>query len=245
MYKLDDVCKEYLLEMGDTQLNKYARVNAIATSGLRELSMDFSATIQSKELPLTSIDTVDLPAGFLNYTAISLVGADGILYGLGKNNNIDTTQYFTDCGEPKRYNSNINRTLEGSFYGFIGDNIYLAEHYRNGQNFGAYFNAGGHNTVGQYRIDYNANRILLSGLGVYATSVILEYICDIDAQDGDYMVHPYIINALKTWIDWKMGKADYVMFKIAKSQAIHRYKSETLQEWIDAIRKSYKGTIKY
>lgn len=243
MYKLRDIVKEWLIENGDTQLNKFARINTIATSGLRELAFDISAVPKSKKLPINDNDSVDLPAGFVNYISISLVGADGRLHGLGKNTKIDLSQHFNNCGAHIR--PNPNKDVVGDFNGFLGNTTYIAQHYRNGENFGSYSNAGGVNRIGHYRIDYATNKIVLGALNINATSVILEYICDIEADNEDYVVHPFIINALKSWIDWKMGKADESSYERARKKAVHRFNSGTMQEWIDSVRSGVSGVAKF
>lgn len=244
MYKLDSIVDEFLDEH-DMPDNRRKRVYALAVSGLRELSMDISAIPKSVELDIDqNTDSVTLPTGFLDYISINVVGADGKLMGLGKNTRIDLTQRFTDCGVPSRYYRNTNATTLGFFTGYLGNPNYLGAHFRNGENIGGYYNAGGKNRIGEYRIDLNTNRILLSNVRG-GNKIVLEYISDIQAENEDFIVHPKIINALKTWIDWKLGLSDQMTYIRAKKEAQQRLDSSTMQEWIDAIRSRASGVPKW
>lgn len=244
MYKLDDIVDEFLDEH-DMPENRRKRVYTISVSGLRELAMDVSASPKSIELDIdANTDSVILPSGFLDYISINLVGAEGQLLGLGKNNKINLAQTFSDCGVPTRYVPQPNTLSQGSFGGYVGNQNYLGQHYRNGENFGNYPNIGGHNMLGQYRIDYGTNRILLSGIG-YSTKIILEYVCDLQVENEDFLVHPYIINALKTWTKWQLGTGDEMAYRRAIQQAVHRFNVGTMQEWVDAIRSRASGVPKW
>jgi hypothetical protein len=236
----------------------WGRAYALGTSCLREVGMDISTTPKSVELLIDFNDmTVPLPTDFLNYTAISLVGNDGLLYGLGLNNEINLTQYYNECGVPT--SRPLPTTTVGHLQGFIGNPTYLANHYRNGENFGAYFNAGGHNDIGGYKIDYNTNRIKLVGLrieGNAARSVVLEYIADIVSQDNDFQVHPFLVETIKNWIYWKWIQRDRNFglgekqlaensYNKARKWALHRYSSMTMQEALDSVRKNNSAIPKF
>lgn len=247
---LDQLIRQYLLENGDAQLNKYARAYTIATAGLSQLSMDVSAVPKSVQLPVLPNGIVNLPLGFLNYISINVIGADGRLWGLAKNNEINTTAYYNSCGVQIRKHINTNEVeanINSNFTGSLANPTYLADHFRNGENFGAYFNIGGHNRIGEYKIDYNTKQIFLSALRTNLDFIVLEYISDIQADSGDYEVHPFLVETIKAWIYWKWIQRDR-NFSLGEKQvaeqtynkerrlSVRRFNANTLQELLDCFR---------
>lgn len=247
-YLLGNIVDEYLEEKGLPD-NSWDRVYVNGVSCLRQLGMNTSTIYKSVELPISNNDTVALPIDFLNYISISVVGFDGYLHGLAKNESIDITQYFNKCGQPIRklnINSLASQQLSQNGW-FLGQSnpTYLASHWRNGENIGAYFNAGGHNRLGEYRLDYTTNRIVLSAVRNGFCSIILEYIADINAQDNDFVVHPYIIEAVKAWIDWKLGKNTKLNWEQERDISVSQFNTVSLQDWLTAFRSQNSGVPKW
>lgn len=256
---LDQLIRQYLLENGDAQLNKYARAYTIATAGLSELSMDVSAIPKSEQLPILPNGVVNLPLGFLNYISISVIGVDGRLWGLAKNENINTTAYYNKCGVPIRKvltTNEINSNLNNNFTGSLANPTYLASHFRNGENFGGYFNIGGHNRVGEYKIDYNTNQIFLSALRANLDFIILEYISDTVAENGDYIVHPFIVESLKAYIymrwiqrdrNFSLGEKQMAEQTYLKSRrlSVRRFNNSTAQELLNSYRTTASAIPKW
>lgn len=255
MEKLSDIVREYCIEVSDYNFNRAPRFYQYATAGLREINMDMSAIPKSVTIPIDfETCTCDLPPDFLNYLSINLIGRDGLLVGLGENNFLNLTSYFNNCGQ------HIRKTLPppvvGQWQGQLANPTYLANHVRNAENFGGYFNAGGNNNVGGYRIDYNTRKIFVAALRLEGASIVLEYIADINSDDQDYQVHVFLIEAIKAWIYWKsiqrdrnfgMGeKAQAEMaYRNAYRKAMHRFNNMTRQELIDSMRKGNSAIPKF
>jgi hypothetical protein len=198
MYKLDDIVTEYVLENGETQ-NKRGRIYAIAVSCLRGFNMKTTGVPKVVELVLDGTDSVSLPNDFLQYNKVAMC-INGVLYSLGLNNNLCLNKTYDACGVPipHNYQNNFNYYQWGTFP--YGDALTI----RNGEFAGRLFGIGSDNNVlGYFRIDKENNQIVFSGLHKYG-SIILEYIADIEAIDGDFAVHPYMIEALKNYISWKL-----------------------------------------
>jgi hypothetical protein len=84
----------------------------------------------------------------------------------------------------------------------------------------------------------------------------MEYIADIAAIDGDFEVHPFVIEALKAWIRYKyfnnnpnsslgridMAKRDYFREKRLASE---RFGATTVNEWLEAFRFGNKAAPKF
>jgi hypothetical protein len=240
-YKLLDIVEEFLLENGKSE-NQRGRIYTIALSGLRELHLDVNGIIKIVELPVNDNDTVDLPNDFINYRKIGIVGGDGRIHAMGRDNNISLQP---DCGVDGRdiqKNEGVNTfaglPFAGSFWGIADGNG------------GVFSVGGGNNTIGYYRFNRKLNQLWLSGLNT-TNSIIVEYIADLNTDDNgeDFIVNPYCIEAIKTWISWKYVSGDrntgagekqmrrqeyFNSLRICKN----RYGSSTPEEWKEALQKN-------
>ncbi len=250
-YKVDTIVREYLMEIGDSQFNRYARFYGFATSGVREWNMDLTGLPNCAVLPINDNDTADLPFDYLNYSFIGLIGADGLMYPLGHRRDIALAKQYDACGNPSPVSS--TELIAGNLVGIQPD-LY-AEHFRNGQLAGKYFGiGGGNNGNGYFRI--NGNKIELNGVSIHANEIYIEYITDIRAVNKDYDVHPFMLETLKAWIYWKsiqrdrnyslgekaQAKQDYVLsYRVSKK----RINSSPLSVWYEAIRSGNKAAPKF
>lgn len=254
MYTLDDICKEFLIEGGDTQLNKYARIYTIAVSGLREFNMDTTGIPKVEEICITDIDTVNIPFGCIRPTRIAICGNDGKLHTLGEDNNICLGTNFDCCGVEDRPNFNQNRTRNQVFF---AEPHFIAEHIRNGEVMGRFFGiGGGNNANGTYRFDWPSGQIQLGNRCHGSTHITLEYLSDINTISGDFLVHPFIIEALKAWIHWKIVQRDrtrsgqekemaMIDFQKAERIARIRFNSNNATDWLMAFRSGNKAAPKF
>ena len=128
-YKLNDVVRSYCLRRNDPNLNRFARFRELACNILVELAIDVTAEPNSIQLPIDSIGECNIPPDFINYISISIVGANGELWGLSKNNFINATPYWTDCGKPIRENQNAFNSQGTFFAGWYGNTGYLGQHW--------------------------------------------------------------------------------------------------------------------
>ncbi len=253
-YLLKNVVKEWVSENGKS-LAQLARFYTIAVSGLREMNMDVNGIIKIVSLSINDNDTVDLPEDFMNYSKIGIVGADGRIHCLGRDNSINMNPAYNDCGvqvaNPNTQNSDYpfgGLPYAGSFYGLGGDT--------NGGIFGL---GGGNNNIGYYRLDRPGNRLLLANMNVLAgATIILEYTADLSANSsvGDFEVHPYVIQTIKSWVSWNyvlgdrntsLGEKDMRKRKYYNDLRIskNRYGSSTIEEWYAALRTQNSATPRF
>lgn len=246
-YLLDNVVSEWIAENGKAE-NQRARLYTIAVSCLREINMDVNGIIKIVELSINDNDTVDLPEDFMNYSKIGIVGGDGRIHCLGRDNSISMNPTYSDCGVQIR-NPNTDNVdypfaglpYAGYFYG-LGSGLMDG-------NAGIFGLGGGNNNIGYYRLDRASNSLWLANMSILAgTTLIMEYIADINASsDGDFEVHPYIVDTIKNWISWKYVNGDrntslgekqlrrheyFNSLRISKS----RYGASTVEEWAMALR---------
>ncbi len=251
--KLKELCQEYLISIGDQNFNRFSRILPIAVSGLRELNMDVAGQSQFAHFPISDIDTIALPAGYIRYVRIGLCGSDGNIHSLGINGDMCKKRETNDCGQI----TNNTATTEGEDEIILTGWDGFADNYRNGELVGRMFGVGGGNSAnGYYRVDSARGVIQLSNLPANTTEAVLEWIGEIEVVDGSYEVHPFICETLKAWIRWQMklnnptsqlGAIQLMEDNYRKNYmtSVRRFSSGTLEEWIAAIRFGAKTAPHY
>lgn len=258
-YTIADVVNEYLIESGESQASKFARLYQIAVAGYRKFNLNSSGIVKIKELTINDNDTADLPPDYIKYSRIALC-SNGILYSLGLNNNLCLNKSFNDCGTPVAHSNDV---VIGTTLGISGSNIiangffgnmFIADNYRNGESMGRMFGIGSDNNyLGYYRIDLASNQIQLSNLS-HTSTLILEYIADIDSVDGDFIIPLYCVEPLKDWIHWKykqrssrpLGEQQLAHQDFINSSRLMRtqFTSSNISEWVAAFESGNQATPK-
>lgn len=163
---------DFAKNISDTLVHNYA------LRGIREMGFDVLQRVQSIKLTKNSNDTVDLPDDFVSLVKVGVIGSDGLLYVLGENKNINMS---------RKYKTTAGGTLIDS----DGDGVYdredakgspssardLDDHvvfnnyiYQN--NVGQLYGFGGGKYRGEYRMNYEQNRIELALDSGYSEIVI-------------------------------------------------------------------------
>lgn len=256
-YLLGDIVREWLIEKGEGQENLYKRLYFIGTSGMRELHMDVNGLVKIAELTINSTDTVDLPSDYLQYSKVGLCGADGRIHSLGLDNDLCLNKVYNDCG------TRIAHTqIEGDGGIIIGPDGAANSPWAFapgvfGNTGGMFGLGGGNNANGYFRYDRASNQLLLANMRIPSTSIILEYISDLSAtEDGDFIVHPFEIQTIKSWISWQyvIDNLNVSMGEKVNRERIYyasrlkmnqRYNSSTVQEWAEALRKSNTAAVRF
>lgn len=208
---LDNLIREFMVEVGDGNENKYARYLQHAISGLREFNFDLQSNtnaVSAVILPVSNLLTCDLPRDYINYIRIGILDQLGNFHGLGLNRDMRMATPVDNCGNPT-----IPTTVTQSAADQVAGNAFglglfnwdgPADNIRNGELTGRFFGiGGGTNPYGYYRINLKTNKIELGG--VIQGTIFLEYLADLDLIDGEFFVHPYCVEALKCYIYWKMN----------------------------------------
>jgi hypothetical protein len=245
-YKLDNIIREFLVRKGKNTEHEYFRYLVIAQAGLRDLNMDVSGMPKAVILDVNDNLTVDLPNDYIKYMKIALCSDGGKIKYLGYAKDMCLLRSPNDCGT-------IARTVADSSEGIVS--VPEAGTYRNGELMGRMFGlGGGGNRNGYYRIDHEKNMITLSS-DHQSSYIYLEYLADMKRIDGETIVHPYEIEALKAWIDWEIkessrtyGLGETVVarkhYRNEKRLCRARFKTFTKEEAYQTIRKSFKLSIK-
>jgi hypothetical protein len=251
---LNNIIKEYLIETGETGENKYARFYQLGVAYLREANIDKNGIIKVVSLSINSNDTANLPSDFIDYTNIGIIGTDGQMHSLGRNDKLSLLKVFDDCGDEIKLN--VYQGIDppnGTYYPYYPYNA----NWKNGELVGRFFGIGGGNNVdGEFKIDINNRLILIKRVGYNIQNLVLEYIADINVINGDFQVHPYLIEPLKAWLYWKsiqrntkmglgekqMAEMDYIK---ADKWARRRFTAYTPKEWAEAFRTGNVATTKW
>ena len=245
MITLSTLVKEFLVEVSELTEHKFARYLQYGYSGLRDFNLDTSGSITAVFLTVNSNGTVDLPSDYISFIRLGICGTDGNLHYLGHNPKMCRLS-TDDCGDLEKNTG----TGSSAFADAEGG------HWRNDEGIGRYFGVGGgNNKNGYYKIRSKEGYIELQNFD--NGEVWLEYLADISRNsNGEFQVHPYLIEALKDWIQWmsiqrnlrqpanakEMARRDYLR---SKNIAQRRFASFTLEECKSVIRKSFTMFPKY
>lgn len=247
-HKLDHIVREYMNELGEQQIStKYPRLLQIAISGLRYINKKKKNHVKILRVSaddLSSNNTISLPNDYIKYVQIA-VCVNGVILGLGRSNNFCFPSK-DDCGNLKAVSYGGGSADSGTFLGGYSDST----EYVQDRDFGV---GGGQNGIGYYRIYEDDGFIALSlNSAANFDSIYIEYLADISQIDGEYMVHPHDIEALKEWMYWKsiqrirtypvgekqMAKRD---FEKALRQAQKWKMAFNIRELVAAYNKGFKS----
>lgn len=249
---LDQVVREYLIEGGDENMNRYARMFQIAIAGLRELNMDTSGGVTSAELEITDSDMANLPTNFLSLIRVAICDGSGNLKALGMDPNLCLPRTYDECGNDARCGDSNSFGFGVYFNNLEG----YSDNYRNGECVGRMFGiGGGNNAYGSYRIDMQRGTINFGGL-IDRGCVVLEYLANLSMVDGKYQVHPFIVESLKSYMYWKdiwrngtknLGDKELAkrQFYLDEKQSRRRFNNTDIQTWLQALRFGNKAAPKF
>jgi hypothetical protein len=262
---IDDVVNEFILLNDEDGYVSHATESVIrnfALRGVREMGFDIMKRIKSLLLtPNQTLKTLELPDDFVDWTKIGVIGSDGLLYVFGENKNIsDTMKYKLD------YNNNpldsdgdgVNDRVDAKVVGdgdsiFKGYQSYIYRNYLYESTEGGVYGLGGGRYSGEFKVNYEQNRIDLS-LNSDVTEVAIEYIAD-EARSSNPSVHIYAENALQSYIYYRLIERKVGVPMVEKQRARQEYynerrlansrmKSFTKEEAMKTINKNFKSTVK-
>lgn len=262
---IDQIVNDILLTAdGDDYANN---ANAVvlrnyALRGVREMGFDIMKRIKSLKLPVNGDNnTIELPDDYVDYTKIGVVGSDGLIYVFGENKNQNMSmKYVLDSNDDPvdsdgdgvydRVDAKDESTARASLSDFES---YTFRNFLYEGNIGRAYGIGGGKYSGEFRINYEQNRIELYSTAGY-DEVVIEYIAD-EARSTNPSVHIYAENALRSYIYYRLieRKANVPMGEKARARqeyynekrlANARLKSFTKEEALKTIRKNFKQSPK-
>lgn len=262
---VDQIVNDFILTLdGDDYVNNANGVviRNYALRGIREMGFDIMKRIKSLKLTVNQDNnTIDLPDDFVDYTKIGVVGSDGLIYVFGENKNQNMAmKYVLDAsGNPIDSNSDgvydrEDAKMESIGRGTLSDfESYSFRNFLYEGNIGRAYGIGGGKYSGEFRINYEQNRIELYSTSGYE-EVVIEYIAD-EARSTNPSVHIYAENALRSYIYYRLVERKSNVPAGEKARARQEYynelrlanarlKSFTKEEALKTIRKNYKQSPK-
>ena len=248
---------DYSNDVSDTLVHNYA------LRGLREMGFDTLQVVKSLKLTVNqTLGTVDLPDDFVDLVKVGIVGSDGLVYVFGQNKNINYSQkYRTDSagngidsnsdGVFDRVNAKEKPELLAAYRGYSS---YVFQNYLDQNTYGALYGIGGGHYTGEYRMNYEQNRLEIASSDNY-TDVVIEYIAD-EARSSNPSIHVYAENALRSYIYYRVIERKSSVPYNEKMRARQEYynerrlanarlKSFSKDEALKTIRKNFKLSPKH
>jgi hypothetical protein len=225
---------DYASNASDTVIRNFA------LRGIREMGFDMGQRIKTAELDVDSaLSTADLPVDFVGLTKLGVVGGDGLVYSFVRNNHLNLLKTNAQAGFPSYmeafesyvYRDFISNTSNGRLYGL-----------------------GGGKGLGEYRINFEQNRIELSTNSAVA-KVLIEYVGD-EARSENPVIHIFAEEALRSYMYYKIIERKSNVPANEKARARQEYynerrkansrmKSFGKQDVLSMLRKNFRQSPKY
>lgn len=245
--KLDDLVRQYMIYRGNETEANYERYYNAAVRGLRDLRFDVSGTPIVKEIVLDNNGSADLPLDFVRYIKVGLINEYGELISYGENPSLALQQNTNDCGEPTTWASQLPSTDYGNLNEERYGGFQTTHTNHHGENIGRFYGVKSRVQIGEFKIDTERNKLQVSSQ-TSRRSVILEYMSDIDKSGNDYVVHPFLEDAVIAYIEWKtnqfkksvgMGEKQALKFDYynEKRNALSRFSSKDISILMQYARK--------
>tara|TARA_R110000803_G_scaffold194884_1_gene258050 strand:- start:631 stop:1443 length:813 start_codon:yes stop_codon:yes gene_type:complete len=262
---VDQIINDIMLTAdGDDYVNNANGVvlRNYALRGIREMGFDIMKRIQSLKLPVNANNsTVELPDDFVDYTKIGIIGADGLIYVFAENKNQNMAMKYATDAEGNRIDSNGDgvydrvdaKTLATGRVTGQDYEQYTFRNFTYGGNVGRAYGLGGGLYSGEFRINFEQNRIELYSSAGYS-EIVIEYIAD-EARSENPSIHIYAENALRSYVYYRLIERKSNVPMGEKSRARQEYynekrlanarlKSFTKEEALKTIRKNFKQSPK-
>ena len=273
---LNQVINDFIITLADDDYAGHAsdvQVRTHALRGIREMGFDLSKVIRSVKITVDSTNaTIELPDDFVDWCKVGVVGADGIVYVLGENKNINYSQAYANASGTKVGNAASATDSDGDgVFDRIdskgattgasassndlsqGFDSYVFRNYVYGAANGLYGVGGGH-LEGGFRFNLDQNRIELEG-NDSISEVVIEYVAD-EARAKNPSIHVYVEEALMSYMYYKIIERKSSVPANEKARARQEYynerrkanarmKSFTKEEALKTIRKNYKQSPKF
>ena len=278
---LREMLVDYKITMDEDDYASSASDYAIrnfALRGIREFGFDVQPRVRSiKRSVHASNNTVTLPDDFVDIVKLGVVDDNGVVRAFAENKNINISQKlvdplstsessdigtddFTNTGNRRVLSDNNINDREDDQTSTVSDgnnddlDFYIFENYLYQGGLGRLYGLGGGKLRGNYRINYDQNRIEIdSEAGV--TEVVLEYISDA-ARSSDPVVHVYAEEALRAYVYYKIVERKSSVPAGEKQRARAEYYNErrkarirlsnfSKEQALNTIRKNFKLAPKY
>ena len=239
-YTIDSIVRGYLIDKGQDAMHEYPRALRAAITSLKDLHYDVSGTPKVEVLTVENASKATLPQDVIRVIRLGFSDSSGRFVEIFSDNNLIVNT-------PTNQNE-VNQS-EGTVMGGAFDSSL----FRNGQSIGRWYgNKGG--GASTFRMDWERGLVEFSSN--VSGQVIIEYLGDPNKIGAEYLVHPFLVEAIEYGIHYRMMKFkrsysagekqmsrnDYLN---AKHHARVRFASESMGNMINASRTTLNGSAKY
>ena len=194
---IDEVVRSLLIQQGIFTEHRFAQYVDIALRGVKELSFDVAKNIKTEIISLNSIGglVADVPSDFIRLIRVGTITNNGEFNAFGLDNNL------------------VNEHLYSGSFNTAGqtpgnETVNWFANHRQGENTGGAYGLGGGHRTAYYRYDEALGQIHFSSEIASDTDIIIEYISDginySSANAGRTSIHPFLEEALRTYLYWKL-----------------------------------------
>lgn len=181
---LAKVIDEYILLKGGDTPENFPYLMAHAKRGLDRFHRQIDGVLKVAALDIESNGTARIPDGVIKIARMYILTAGGVISYLTETDGIYT--FLDGCGDQVGATSTSPFTYNTWWAG-------------KPLNAGGDYGIGSGSFVGKYRINRNSGNIEFGSL-INAAKVVIEYIGLPQQVDGDFQVHPYLVDALHNFI---------------------------------------------
>ena len=239
-YTIDSIVRGYLIDKGQDAMHEYPRALRAAITSLKDLHYDVSGTPKVEVLTVENASKATLPQDVIRVIRLGFSDSSGRFVEIFSDNNLIVNT-------PTNQNE-VNQS-EGTVMGGAFDSSL----FRNGQSIGRWY---GNKCGGAYTFRMDWERGLVEFSSNVSGQVIIEYLGDPNKIGAEYLVHPFLVEAIEYGIHYRMMKFkrsysagekqmsrnDYLN---AKHHARVRFASESMGNMINASRTTLNGSAKY
>ena len=197
-YTLDNIVRSALLDKGYS-MHWYLQFLKYGIDGLRMLNFDVLQNVKSVRLPVNSYKAVTLPCDFVDYIRIGdelgqYIMPWGEKESFNRLNKFDANGNKIAYGDIEAVNGLLPADWEGFWYtNYVNDK---GEHLgRIFNNFSSFRNS--------FEIIRERNEMQLD-TSYTGTEITMDYLTDGLTADASSAIHPYAIDAITSYIFWKM-----------------------------------------
>lgn len=178
--------------MLDLHSNAHLKLSILARDFLREINNDTYSVIKTERFEIPANRVIPLPVDYVDWSKAAVQYAEGIkllAYNYQMAQGVSTQNLPSATNGVNLYNfiqNDQGRTFQ-YFYGFGGIGGGRIQAFGNGDN------------LGEFSID-TVRRVIRINPQIEIQNFYLEYLSDCMEHNDDTVVHPYCIQALKTYL---------------------------------------------
>ena len=236
-YTIDSIVRGYLIDKGQDSMHEYPRALRAAINSLKDLHYDVSGVPKVEVLTVENAAKATLPQDVIRVIRLGFSDSNGRFVEIYSDNTLIVNASSTNSNQ-----------VETATVGAVNTSMF-----RNGQAVGRWYgNKGG----GAYSFRMDWERGLVEFSSNVSGQVVIEYLGDPNKVGAEYLVHPFLVEAIEYGTHYRMMKFkrsyspgekqisrnDYLN---AKHHARVRFASESMGNMINASRTTINGSAKY